>query len=106
MNAVTGLLSFSVTNIHIKESFKMEKRFVYADNAATTRVSDEVLKSMLPYFTEHYGNASSIYKLGRDAQKDIETARGKVAKALNASPSEIFFTSCGSESDNWAIRGV
>lgn len=84
----------------------MEKRFVYADNAATTRVSDEVLNSMLPYFTERYGNASSIYKLGRDAQRDIETAREKVAKALNASPNEIFFTSCGSESDNWAIRGV
>lgn len=84
----------------------MEKRFVYADNAATTRVSDEVLNSMLPYFTERYGNASSIYKLGRDAQRDIEIAREKVAKALNASPNEIFFTSCGSESDNWAIRGV
>ena len=84
----------------------MEKRFVYADNAATTRVSYEVLNSMLPYFTERYGNASSIYKLGRDAQRDIEIAREKVAKALNASPNEIFFTSCGSESDNWAIRGV
>lgn len=84
----------------------MEKRFVYADNAATTRVSEPVLKSMLPFFTEHYGNASSIYEMGRNAQKDIELAREKVAKALNASPSEIFFTSCGSESDNWAIRGV
>jgi len=84
----------------------MKKRFVYADNAATTKVSDEVLKSMLPYFTEHYGNASSIYEMGRNAQKDIELSREKVAKAINASPSEIFFTSCGSESDNWAIRGV
>ncbi len=84
----------------------MKKRFVYADNAATTKVSNEVLKSMLPYFTEHYGNASSIYEMGRNAQKDIELAREKVAKAINASPSEIFFTSCGSESDNWAIRGV
>lgn len=84
----------------------MEKRFVYADNAATTRVSDEVLKSMMPYFTEYYGNASSIYELGRNAQRDIELSREKVAKAINASPTEIFFTSCGSESDNWAIRGV
>ncbi|MDE5946733.1 MAG: cysteine desulfurase NifS [Oscillospiraceae bacterium] len=84
----------------------MEKKFVYADNAATTRVSDEVLKSMLPYFTDYYGNASSIYELGRNAQRDIEKSREKVAKAINASPSEIFFTSCGSESDNWAIRGV
>lgn len=84
----------------------MDKKFVYADNAATTRVSDAVLKSMMPYFTQYYGNASSIYELGRNAQRDIELAREKVAKAINASPSEIFFTSCGSESDNWAIRGV
>lgn len=84
----------------------MEKRFIYADNAATTAVSEEVLESMLPYFREGYGNASSIYKLGRDAQKAIETAREKVAKAIGADPREIFFTSCGSESDNWAIKGT
>ena len=53
----------------------MEKRMIYADNAATTAVSDEVLEAMLPYFRENYGNASSIYKLGRDAQKAVETAR-------------------------------
>lgn len=84
----------------------MKKRFIYADNAATTAVSEEVLESMLPYFREGYGNASSIYKLGRDAQKAIETAREKVAKAIGADPREIFFTSCGSESDNWAIKGT
>lgn len=84
----------------------MEKRFIYADNAATTAVSEEVLNAMLPHFTKAYGNASSIYKLGRDAQKDIEEAREKVAKAVGAEPREIFFTSCGSESDNWAIKGV
>ncbi len=84
----------------------MEKRFIYADNAATTAVSEEVLNAMLPHFTKSYGNASSIYKLGRDAQKDIENARAKVAEALGAEPKEIFFTSCGSESDNWAIKGV
>ncbi|MCM1508322.1 MAG: cysteine desulfurase NifS [Ruminococcus flavefaciens] len=84
----------------------MEKRFIYADNAATTAVSEEVLNAMLPHFTKAYGNASSIYKLGRDAQKDIEQAREKVAKAIGADPKEIFFTSCGSESDNWAIKGV
>lgn len=84
----------------------MEKRFIYADNAATTAVSEEVLNAMLPHFTKSYGNASSIYKLGRDAQRDIEMAREKVAKALGAEPKEIFFTSCGSESDNWAIKGV
>lgn len=84
----------------------MEKRFIYADNAATTAVSEEVLNAMLPHFTKSYGNASSIYKLGRDAQKDIENARAKVAETLGAEPKEIFFTSCGSESDNWAIKGV
>lgn len=84
----------------------MEKRFIYADNAATTAVSEEVLNSMLPYFRTAYGNASSIYKLGRDAQRDVELAREKVAKALGAEPREIFFTSCGSESDNWAIKGT
>lgn len=84
----------------------MEKRFIYADNAATTAVSKEVLNAMLPHFTKAYGNASSIYKLGRDAQKDVEEARAKVARAIGADPKEIFFTSCGSESDNWAIKGV
>lgn len=84
----------------------MEKRFIYADNAATTAVSEEVLNAMLPYFRTAYGNASSIYKLGRDAQRDIELSREKVAKALGAEPREIYFTSCGSESDNWAIKGT
>ena len=84
----------------------MDKRFIYADNAATTAVSEEVLNAMLPYFREGYGNASSIYKLGRDAQKAIEESREKVAKALGADPREIYFTSCGSESDNWAIKGT
>lgn len=84
----------------------MDKRFVYADNAATTRVSDEVLEAMLPYFTEQYGNASSIYALGRNARKAVELSREKIASAIGALPSEIYFTSGGSESDNWAIRGV
>lgn len=84
----------------------MEKRLIYADNAATTAVSEEVLQAMLPYFRTAFGNASSIYKLGRDAQRDVEAARAKVAKAIGAEPREIFFTSCGSESDNWAIKGI
>lgn len=84
----------------------MEKRFIYADNAATTAVSEEVLNAMMPHFRTAYGNASSIYKLGRDAQRDVEEAREKVAKAIGAEPKEIFFTSCGSESDNWAIKGI
>ena len=84
----------------------MEKRSIYADNAATTQVSEEVLNAMLPYFRTGYGNASSIYKLGRDAQLAVETAREKVAAALGAAPAEIFFTSCGSGADNWALKGT
>ncbi len=84
----------------------MEKRFVYADNAATTPVSKAVLDEMMPYFTEKFGNASSIYTLGRNAQRDLENARERVAKTIGASASEIYFTSGGSEADNWAIRSV
>jgi len=84
----------------------MDKRFIYADNAATTRVSESVLSAMIPYFTEHYGNPSSIYESGRDAKKAIEISREKVAAALGCEPREIYFTSCGSEADNWAIRGI
>jgi len=82
------------------------ERFVYADNAATTPVSETVLNAMLPYFREEYGNASSIYRKGRDAAKAIRLAREKVAKGIGARPEEIFFTSGGSEADNWAIKGV
>ncbi len=85
---------------------KMDKKFIYADNAATTQVSEEVLEAMMPYFRTEYGNASSIYELGRNAQLAIEKSREKVAAAIGADPSEIYFTSCGSESDNWAIKGI
>ncbi len=84
----------------------MEKRIIYADNAATTAVSEEVLSAMLPYFRENFGNPSSIYKAGRDARKAVEEAREQVAKAIGAAPREVYFTSCGSESDNWAIKGA
>lgn len=79
---------------------------IYVDNAATTRVDDEVLKEMLPYFSENYGNPSSIYSIARDTKKVIEIARERVAKVLNANPNEIYFTGCGSESDNTALKGV
>ena len=79
---------------------------IYLDNAATTAVSPAVLEEMLPYFTEHYGNPSSVHGTGRDARKAIEQARRQVAAALNADPSEIYFTAGGSESDNWAIKGT
>lgn len=81
-------------------------REVYMDNAATTPVKKEVLDSMIPYFKEFYGNPSSIYKKGREAKKALDESREKVAKILGASSREIYFTSGGSESDNWAIKGV
>ena len=79
---------------------------VYFDNAATTKLDKEVLDEMMPYLTDEYGNPSSIYKLGRTARKAVEDAREKVAKAINAKPEEIYFTSGGSEADNTAIRGI
>ncbi len=83
----------------------MEK-YIYMDNAATTRVKKEVLEEMLPYFSENYGNPSSVYTLGSKSKNAVEIARERVAKAINAKPSEIFFTAGGSEADNWAIKGV
>ena len=76
------------------------------DNAATTAVSPAVLDKMLPYFTNIYGNASSIHSTGRDARRALEEARRKVAEVLNCKPNEVYFTSGGSESDNWAIKGT
>lgn len=78
----------------------------YFDNAATTRIKEEVLEEMFPYLSLEYGNPSSIYGLGRRAKKAIETARTRVANLLNCKPSEITFTSCGSESDNMALKGM
>ena len=82
------------------------KKYIYMDNAATTPVKKEVLEEMLPYFSEHYGNASSVYSLGSESKMAIEKSREQVAAALGADKSEIFFTAGGSESDNWAIKGV
>lgn len=79
---------------------------IYMDNAATTPVSQEVLNFMLPYFTQVYGNASSIHQTGREAAKAIAEARRQVAAAIGAKPEEIYFTAGGSESDNWAIKGT
>lgn len=79
---------------------------LYFDHAATTAVKEEVLKEMIPYFTIEYGNASAMYGIGRNAKRAIEEAREKVAKAINCEPKEIYFTSCGSESDNLAIKGI
>lgn len=79
---------------------------IYFDHAATTAVAPEVKEAMEPYFCKNYGNASSLYELGYKSKEAINIARGNVAKAINAKPNEIYFTSCGSESDNLAIKGV
>ena len=79
---------------------------IYFDHAATTAVKKEVLQEMLPYFTEKYGNASTVYRIGQVSKAALDDARARVAKVFNCKPNEICFTGCGSESDNWAIKGA
>ena len=79
---------------------------IYLDNAATTKVDDEVLKAMLPYFTEKYGNASSIHTAGQEAKNALEDSRRKIAKAISVKSYEIIFTSGGTESNNFALKGL
>lgn len=79
---------------------------VYMDYAATTYTKPEVLEDMIPYFTEFYGNPSSIYSISRETKKAIDKARNRISKAINADPAEIYFTGGGSEADNWAIKGI
>jgi cysteine desulfurase len=83
-----------------------EQRTIYMDHSATTFVKPEVLEVMIPWFTKHFGNPSSIYSIARESKKAIDGARVQTANALGADPDEIYFTSGGSESDNWAIKGV
>jgi len=82
------------------------KRIIFMDHSATTYVRREVMEAMAPFHAEHFGNPSSIYSLAKDSKKAVDTARAQVAKALGAEPEEVYFTSGGSESDNWAIKGV
>lgn len=84
----------------------MEKRRVYMDYAATTPMKKEVLDAMLPYYNDLFGNASSVHAFGREVKGCLDEARDQVAKLINAQSSEIYFTGGGSESDNWAIKGV
>ena len=81
-------------------------RRIYLDNAATTRISDEVLETMMPYLREEYGNPSSIYDLGADNKRALLTARKQIAGVLACQPQNIYFTSGGTESDNWALIGI
>lgn len=89
----------------INISYKIEMKIRYFDHAATTPVREEVIKEMIPYFGMEYGNASVMYSLGRSAKRAINNARRQVANVINCEPSEVYFTSCGSESDNLAIKG-
>ena len=84
----------------------MAERFIYADHAATTAVTDTALAAMLPHFTRDYGNPSSLYRFAQEGKTHLEEARAQVAACLNAKPEEIYFTSGGTEADNWALRGV
>ncbi|MBR7188765.1 MAG: aminotransferase class V-fold PLP-dependent enzyme, partial [Clostridia bacterium] len=79
---------------------------VYMDNGATTRVTEPVMAAMQPYFCEIFGNPSSVHGFGRQSRKAVEAARAQVAKAIGAEPREIYFTGCGTEADNWALRGA
>ena len=82
------------------------KEFVYLDNAATTKVRPEVVEAMLPYFTEIYGNASAVYDFGQKCKQAIEDARETIGSSIGTRASNIYFTAGGSESDNWALKGV
>jgi cysteine desulfurase len=81
-------------------------KLIYADNAATTRLSPQALEAMTPFLTGEYGNPSALYSLGRTARKALESAREKTAAAIGAKPEEIYFTAGGTEADNWAIKSV
>ena len=79
---------------------------IYLDNAATTRTDERVVEAMLPYFTQYYGNASTIYALGEESRKAVTRARDIIAAGIGAKPEEIYFTAGGSESDNWALKAT
>ena len=82
------------------------KQLIYLDNAATTKTRPEVVEAMLPYFTEFYGNPSSVYEFSTESKKAVNHARETIARALGAKTNEIYFTAGGSESDNWALTAT
>ena len=82
------------------------KPFIYLDNAATTKTAKEVVDAMLPYFTEQFGNPSSIYSIGAAAKEAVSGARQTIARSLGAKDNEIYFTAGGSEADNWALKAT
>ena len=84
----------------------MSKKLIYLDNAATTKTAPEVVEAMLPYFTENYGNPSSVYEFAGISKKAVTESREIIAGALGADQSEIYFTAGGSEADNWALKAA
>ena len=91
---------------YLRKELSDMSRFIYADHAATTRLSQRALEAMMPYFQSDFGNPSSLYDFGQQAKMNLDAARAKVAACLNAKPEEIVFTSGGTEADNWALKGV
>ncbi len=89
-----------------KRGKKLDQKLIYLDNAATTKTKPEVVEAMLPYFTEYYGNPSSVYSFAGESKKAIDEARGTIAQTLCAKSNEIYFTAGGSESDNWALKAT
>ena len=89
----------------VRSAYTM-KKLIYLDNAATTKTAPEVVEAMLPYFTEFYGNPSSVYEFSGHSKEAIAKSRETIAKALGAKPEEIYFTAGGSESDNWALKAT
>ena len=81
-------------------------KVIYLDNAATTKTAPEVVEAMLPYFTEYYGNPSSVYSFASGNKEKINEQRERIAEMLGAAPNEIYFTAGGSESDNWALKAT
>ena len=81
-------------------------QLIYLDNAATTQVYPEVVEAMVPFFTEHYGNPSSVYKFASRSKEAVAGARDIIAKSLNTNASDIYFTAGGTESDNWALKAT
>ena len=81
-------------------------KLIYLDNAATTKTAPEVVEAMLPYFTEYYGNPSSVYDFAANSKEAVTNARSRIAEVINAKTEEIYFTAGGSESDNWALKAA
>ncbi len=103
-NIVSDIIKQMYKILKMKDVKKLSEEIIYVDNAATTKVSKACLDAMMPFFKDNYGNPSSIYKIAHKAKFALEKAREKAAKAVGANQEEIFFTSCGTESNNWAIK--